>query len=80
MSDLLESELEEGDMFTLDGWGVSARGYKVANGRSIKTGRKMKVKTLQVWRVKRVRFMALLCVFKSDGGGMVDAADSCRRV
>ena len=44
-------QLQRGDKFTIEGWGKSARGHQVRNGRSAKTGRKMKVKTLQVFLV-----------------------------
>ena len=46
-----DSQLNKGDKFTIDGWGTSARGHEVRNGRSTKTGRKMRVKTLQVFVV-----------------------------
>jgi nucleoid DNA-binding protein len=45
-------QLQKGDKFTIEGWGTSARGHQVRNGRSAKTGRKMKVKTLQIFVVK----------------------------
>jgi hypothetical protein len=44
-------QLKNGDKFTIEGWGKSARGHEVRNGRSAKTGRKMKAKTLQVFVV-----------------------------
>lgn len=44
-------QLQEGDKFTIEGWGKSARGHQVRNGRSVKTGRRMKVKSLQVFVV-----------------------------
>lgn len=45
-------ELTDGDMYTIEGCGRSARGHIVLHGRSVKTGRRMKVKTLQVWKVR----------------------------
>ncbi len=44
-------QLQKGDKFTIEGWGTSARGQQVCNGRSVKTGRRMKAKSLQVFVV-----------------------------
>lgn len=46
-------ELQKGDRFTIEGWGTSAHGHQVCNGRSVKTGRRMKVRTLQVFVVTK---------------------------
>lgn len=47
----MSKPLEAGDRVTFDGVGLSARGHLVINGRSVKTGRKMKVTTPTVFVV-----------------------------
>lgn len=42
--------IKNGDKFTIDGCGKSPRGHVVLNGKSVKTGRKMRVKTLFKFR------------------------------
>lgn len=44
--------INPGDYFTVQGTGKSARGHDVVLGRSVKTGRKMKVVQLKTWRAK----------------------------
>ena len=44
-------QLKPGDFFTIEGCGKSAKGHQVIGGRSVKTGRKMTVKTLDRYQV-----------------------------
>jgi ATP-dependent protease HslVU (ClpYQ) peptidase subunit len=44
-------DLKRGDKITIAGDGLSARGHVVIGGLSVKTGRKMNVKTLRVYVV-----------------------------
>jgi hypothetical protein len=41
--------LNKGEKFTIDGCGLSARGHDVMFGKSVKTGRKMLVKTPHIY-------------------------------
>jgi hypothetical protein len=41
--------LNKGEHFTIDGCGLSARGHEVMGGRSVKTGRKMRVKKPHIY-------------------------------
>lgn len=50
-ADINAPGLQHGDLFTIGGFGKSARGHKVIGSRSAKTGRKMKVKTHTVYVV-----------------------------
>jgi hypothetical protein len=43
--------LNKGEHFTIDGCGLSARGHEVMGGRSVKTGRKMRVKKPHIYAV-----------------------------
>lgn len=50
-----DKKLKKGDVFTISGYGKSDKGHDVVNGKSVKTGRKMKVKEQSVFTVKKVK-------------------------